>query len=147
MKNNGITLLEVLVAAAIMVAAMVPLWGLLGTSHQQVIVSADEVRAGQLANEILEQIENSGWLPDPGQISFDLVKNSSVSVGPAAEVSLKTGDFPDYMKPQVTLDIEKYPADAVKAGRLLQLQLNYQLREKVGKEVKTYQISTFIANN
>ena len=131
MTRKGLSLLEILIAAGIMVAAMVPLWGLMGSSHKQVTVSADEVRASQLANEILEQMENLRWFPDPGEVSFSIIKNSKVAVGTNHRIDVAIGDFPEYLSPE--------------AGRILRLIINYKSKEQVGKEEKFYQVSTFVA--
>jgi hypothetical protein len=141
--RRGLSLLEILIAAGIMVAAMVPLWGLMGSSHKQVTVSADEIRASQLANEILEQIENFRWFPDPGTISFSLVKNSKISIGSSRKIEVQVGDYPDYLAPQGMIEVEAYPAG--NSGRIVRLRIDYKTRERVGKEVKSYYISTFIA--
>ncbi|MDN5280120.1 MAG: hypothetical protein PWR01_4085 [Clostridiales bacterium] len=143
--RRGLSLVEILIASTIMVAAMVPLWGLLGSSHQQVTISADEVRASQMANEIIEQIENSNWFPDPGEINFTPVKDSMITVGTSKKVKIAIGDFPDYFKPDCRLEIEKYPASGDAYGRIVRLKVNYNAKDKVGNEVNTYQISTFIA--
>lgn len=143
MKRNGLSLLEIIIAAGILVAAMVPLWGLMGSSHKQVTVSADEVRASQIAAEIFEQIENSNWFPDPGEVNFTLVKNGTIKIGTTLKLDLSVGDFPDYLEPKARLEIEKYPAAGF--GRILRLSIDYRPKDKVGLEVKTYQIATFIA--
>lgn len=145
MTKKGLSLLEILIAAGIMVAAMVPLWGLMGSSHKQVTVSADEIKASQIANEILEQIENSKWFPDPGDISFTLLKNSKMTVGGSKKIEFTVGDYDDYLAPEGKIEIEKYPSTSINAGRIIRLKVFYKTKERVGKEKKTYQISTFVA--
>jgi hypothetical protein len=143
-NKTGLSLVEILIAASIMVAAMVPLWGLLGSSHRQVTVSADEVRASQIANEIIEQIENSIWFPNPGQINFTPVSAGAIKIGGADGIDLAFSDFPEYLSLQGSLDIEKYPSTG-DSGRILSLKLAYKSRENVGKDNKKYEISTYIA--
>lgn len=145
MSRNGLSLLEILIAAGIMVAAMVPLWGLMGSSHKQITVSADEVRASQLANEILEQMENLHWFPDPGEVSFSILKNSKVSIGSNHRIDIEIGDFPDYLSPKGRVEVEKYPSSSPEAGRILRLIIDYKSKEHVGREDKFYQVSTFVA--
>ncbi|MEW6710390.1 MAG: type II secretion system protein [Candidatus Riflebacteria bacterium] len=145
MKKGGMSLVEILVAAGILVAALVPLWGLLGSSHKQVTVSADEVRASQIANEILEQIENAGWASDLDSATFKPVKNSKITVGGKKPVELSFGDFPDYLDPEAEITIVKYPAGGSFSGRIFRLELSYKSKEKIGTAVKKYLISTFIA--
>lgn len=145
MKTRGMSLLEILIAAGIMIAAMVPLWGLMGSSHKQVTVSADEVRASQLANEILEQIECLGWFPEHGQVSFDPVKNARIKVGSNPKLELEFGEFPDYLEPRVVLEIEKYPASGSFSGRIIRCRLDYKPKDAVGKSVKTFFSTTFVS--
>ncbi|GAB4271991.1 MAG: hypothetical protein Kow0029_10200 [Candidatus Rifleibacteriota bacterium] len=144
MTRKGLSLLEILVASAIMIAALVPLWGLMGSSHKQATISADEVRASQISNEIIEQIENSSWYPDQGEISFTPLKNGKVTIGVSKKLEISFGDYPDYLDPKGRLEIENYPTTGVSVGRIIRLILSYNTKEKVGKEIKAYQISTFI---
>ncbi|MFZ5949116.1 MAG: type IV pilus modification PilV family protein [Candidatus Rifleibacteriota bacterium] len=145
MRNWGMSLVEILVASTILVAALVPLWGLLGSSHKQITVSADEVRASQIANEILEQIENAGWASALDSATFKPVKNSKIKVGGKKPVELSFGDFPDYLDPEVEITMVKYPAGGSFSGRIIRLELSYKSKEKVGTAVKKYQISTFVS--
>jgi len=143
--RKGLSLVEILIAASIMVAAMVPLWGLLGASHKQVTVSSDEVRASQIANEIIEQIENSNWFPVAGKIDFNIMKNSEIKIGTTQPLGISIGDYPDYLRPSGSVEIEKYPASGADVGRIVRLKISYSTKEKVGTEVKIYQVSTYIA--
>ncbi len=105
MSRKGVSLLEILFASGIMVAAMVPLWGLMGSSHKQVTLSADEIRASQIAAEILEQIENSGWQPEVGEISFAPVSEGKISLAAGVTNDLtgkiKAGDLLGFVAGQV----------------------------------------------
>lgn len=147
MKKNGISLLEVLMASGIMIAAMVPLWGLLGSSHKQVTLSADEIKTSQLAVEILEQIENSSWWPDNGELGFTPMSESRITLGTASKLEVQIGSYPAYLSLKGTLKIEKYPETGPEAGKLVRLILNYRSKEKVGTEEKTYELSTFIGRH
>lgn len=145
MNRWGISLIEVLVASAIMVAALVPLWGLMGSSHKQVTLSADEIKASQLAVEILEQIENSQWWPDAGEISFKPLSEGKLTIGTTSKIDLQIGNFPEYMDLKTTIKIEKYPATGQEAGRIVRLILNYKSKEKVGTPEKDYELSTYLS--
>ena len=87
LKNNGVTLVEVIVASVILVIAMIPLWGLMGSSHKQAMSSSDELRLAQIASEILEQIEAGKNIPTEGE----LFPNGS-------EDTIKHVDFPSYIE-------------------------------------------------
>ncbi|GAB1353955.1 MAG TPA: hypothetical protein PLK28_07340 [Candidatus Rifleibacterium sp.] len=144
MSRKGVSLLEILFASGIMVAAMVPLWGLMGSSHKQVTLSADEIRASQIAAEILEQIENSGWQPEVGEISFAPVSEGKISLGATSKIDVHVGSFPAYMEVEARLKIDKHPATGPEYGKIVRLILNYKSKEKVGTPQKDYELSTFI---
>lgn len=145
MKRRGISLLEVLVASGIMVAALVPLWGLMGSSHKQVTLSADEIKASQLAVEMLEQIENSQWWPDVGDIGFKPLSEGKLTIGTSSKIDLRIGSFPEYMDLKATIKIEKYPSTGQETGRIVRLILNYKSKEKVGTPEKDYELSTYLS--
>ncbi len=145
MSTRGISLLEILVASGILVAAMVPLWGLMGSSHKQVTLSADEIKASQLAVEMLEQIENSQWWPENGDISFDPVSEGKVSLGTTSKINLQIGSFPAYFDLKATMKIDKYPAAGAETGKIVRLILQYKTKEKVGTPVKDYELSTYLS--
>lgn len=144
MIRKGISLLEVLIASSIMVAAMVPLWGLLGSSHRQVTLSADEIRASQLAVEVLEQIENSAIMPENGEYSFTPLSGAVSKVGNTRKIDLRIGEFPDYFDMKAVLDISRFPATGNEIGKTVKLLLKYKSKEKVGSEEKTYELATFV---
>ena len=75
-RNSGMSLVEILVACGILIGAMLPLWGLMGTSHKQASMSMDELRASQVAVEIIEQIENIGWT---GNVNNVMLVNNGVT--------------------------------------------------------------------
>ena len=58
-RNRGLSLVEIMVGLAILLVAMVPIWGLMGSSHQQVMRSADEIKVSELAIELLEQLQRN----------------------------------------------------------------------------------------
>ena len=107
MRKRGISLVEILIASAVFLAAVIPLWGLMGSSHQQVVRSADEIKASQLTVEILEQIENSQnieFLPeDDTEKEFVLESGGEISIGGETPVVFKVGDFEEYMEPHLVL--------------------------------------------
>lgn len=144
MNKLGISLLEILIASAIMVGAMVPLWGLLGASHRQVTLSADEIRASQLAVEILEQMENLTTMPENGEFSFTPISGGANSIGLTRKFIVKIGDFPEYFALKAVLYITKFPETGAESGKTVRLVLQYKSKEVVGSEEKTYELSTFI---
>jgi hypothetical protein len=145
MSSRGISLLEILVASGILVAAMVPLWGLMGSSHKQVTLSADEIKASQMAVEMLEQIENSQWWPENGEINFDPVSETKISLGKTSKIDLQIGKYPEYLDLKGTLKIDKYPATGPETGKIVRLILKYKTKEKVGNPVKDYELSTYLS--
>jgi type II secretory pathway pseudopilin PulG len=151
MNKKGMSLLEIIVATCILVAAMVPLWGLMGSSHKQVTISADEIRASQIAMEILEQIENSGWNPDAAAytspISFTPQPNSKVMIIPKEKIEVQFGNYPDYLKLKGKIEVEAYSEDDKEIGKVIRVEVLFSPKEKVGKAQKSYLASTFIAKN
>lgn len=143
--KRGFSLLEILIASGIMIAAMVPLWDLLGSSHKQVTLSADEIKTSQLAVEILEQIENSQWWPDNGEISFTPLSGSRTTIGTSKKLEVQIGNFPEYLDLKAVLNIDKFPTTGVEAGKVVRLTLSYKTKEKVGTAEKSYDLSTFIS--
>ncbi len=145
MNARGISLLEILVASCILVAAMVPLWGLMGSSHKQVTLSADEIKTSQLAVEMLEQIENSQWWPEIGDIGFAPISEGKITLGTTSKINLQIGSFPAYLDLKATLKIDRYPAAGGETGRIVRLILQYKTKEKVGTPVKDYELSTYLS--
>lgn len=145
MKKCGFSLIEILIASGIMIAAMVPLWDLLGSSHKQVTLSADEIRVSQLAVEILEQIENSQWWPEKGEISFIPLSESMITIGSSNRIEIQIGKFPEYFDLKAVLKIEKFPDTGAEAGKVVRLILTYKSKETVGKAEKFYDLATFIS--
>lgn len=151
MRKRGISLVEILIASAVFLAAVIPLWGLMGSSHQQVIRSFDEIKASQLTIEILEQLENSQnikCLPeDDVQKEFTLVSGGELSLGDETPVALKVGTFDEYMVPTLVLSaysIKDGFIEEIVIGRVVTLVLNYKSKE--GRD-STYTLRGFISAN
>ena len=151
MRKRGISLVEILIASAVFLAAVIPLWGLMGSSHQQVIRSFDEIKASQLTIEILEQLENSQnikCLPeDDVQKEFTLVSGGELSLGDETPVALKVGTFDEYMVPTLVLSaysIKDGFIEELVIGRVVTLVLNYKSKE--GRD-STYTLRGFISAN
>ncbi|MBR4329421.1 MAG: hypothetical protein IKO19_03805 [Candidatus Riflebacteria bacterium] len=151
MRKRGISLVEILIASAVFLAAVIPLWGLMGSSHQQVVRSADEIKASQLTVEILEQIENSQnieFLPeDDTEKEFVLESGGEISIGGETPVVFKVGDFEEYMEPHLVLSaysIKDGFIDEIVIGRVVTLVLNYKSKE--GRESR-YTLRGFISAN
>lgn len=148
MTKRGVSLLEILIASGIMIAAMVPLWGLMGSSHKQVTLSADEIRVSQLAVEILEQIENKNWLPVDDVYPLILQSNKLISVGTADKIDLQISSYPEYLVPTAKIKVSRYPAAPdPEVGKIMQLVVNYKSKEHVGEEDKRYELSTFVSGH
>jgi len=149
MSRRGVSLLEILIASGIMVAAMVPLWGLMGTSHKQVTLSADEIRVSQLAVEILEQIENHGWKPVDGDYPVEAESGSKINLGSGNDkIEVQIGSYPEYLALNGKINVTRYPPlPRAESGKIMRLMLNYKSKEQVGEEIKNYELSTFVNGN
>ena len=135
MNKKGISYVEIIIATAIFLVAAIPLWGLMGSSHQQVVRSADEIKASQIAIEILEQIENTHnvkCLPDD-VAEFDLQSGGVIKLGSEdLPIEIKVGDFEDYMSPKLYLSSNPHLdtfTDQVEIGRVVTLELEYNSKE------------------
>ena len=97
MKKKGMSLVEILIAVSLLTATMMPLWGVMSSSHQQVLRSAEEVKASQLAVEVLEQLEILGridCLPDNNEyVEFNLNSGGIVTIGNGNSVEVKIGEL------------------------------------------------------
>ena len=151
MRRRGISLVEILIASAVFLAAVIPLWGLMGSSHQQVIRSADEIKASQLTVEILEQIENSQntkCLPEDGAgKEFKLESGGELSLGNEPSVVVKIGTFDEYMDPNLVISaytVKDGYNDEYVIGRVVTLEMNYKSKE--GKDLQ-YTLRGFISAN
>ena len=151
MRKRGISLVEILIASAVFLAAVIPLWGLMGSSHQQVVRSFDEIKASQLTIEILEQLENSQnikCLPeDDVPKEFTLESGGELSLGGETPVVLKVGTFDEYMAPTLVMSaysIKDGFIEEIVIGRVVTLVLNYKSKE--GRD-STYTLRGFISAN
>lgn len=151
MSKRGLSLIEILIASAVFLAAVIPLWGLMGSSHQQVMRSADEIRASQLTVEILEQIENSNnikCLPeDDTEKEYKLESGGEISLGSEPSVVVKIGTFEEYLDPSLIVSaytIKDGFVDEVVIGRAVTLVMNYKSKE--GKDLQ-YTLRGFISAN
>lgn len=143
MTRNGLTLVEIVVASVVMIIAIIPLWGLLGSSHRQVVVSSDEVIASQIALEILEQIEYSGILFDdtdlPGN-EYALTGDSTLNITPDFEIGIST--FPEYLEPVAAIEAMRFPDTGTALGRIASVSIKFSSRDSDRR--RTYNISTYI---
>ena len=150
MSRRAVSLVEILIASAIFLAAVVPLWGLMSSSHQQVLRSADEIKASQLTIEILEQIENSqniNCLPDENNVKeFSLQSGDKIILG-TGSLELKVGTFEEYLKPQLTIfstsEVDSLN-DEREIGRVVHLVMSYKSKE--GRDL-TYTLRGFVSAN
>ncbi len=150
MREKGVSLVEILVAVFILLSSMLPLWGLMGSSHRQVIRFSEEIIASQLTVEILEQIRNSKavnvFLNQNNSFSFTLTSDSTISLGnqSAAPLLIKVGTFESYLEPKLTITGEvvnnKYLPDKT-IGCIVTLVMKYKSKE--GKELE-YKLRGFV---
>ena len=150
MKKRGISLVEILIASAVFLASVIPLWGLMGSSHQQVMRSADEIKASQITIEILEQLENSQnikCLPEEGDgKEFNLESGGELTLGSEPPVVLKVGTFDEYMAPKLLISsfaIKDGYMDEVVIGRVVDLIMEYKSKE--GRDLR-YTLRGFISD-
>lgn len=112
MKKFGMSLVEILIAVVIFVSAIIPIWGLMSSSHQQVVRSADEIKISQITVEILEQIENyanaetlleklneSDGPDGPNPLTSDCI----ISLRDVEGLKIKVGSFDYYLMPELTV--------------------------------------------
>lgn len=112
MKKLGMSLVEILIAVVIFVSAIIPIWGLMSSSHQQVVRSADEIKISQITVEILEQIENyanaetlleklneSDGPDGPNPLTSD----SLITLRDVEGLKIKVGSFEYYLMPELTV--------------------------------------------
>ena len=136
--KKAITLVEILIAISILVSAIIPIWGLIGSSNQQVMKSYDEIKASQLTIEILEQIENycfAELLPDDDDgKDYKLSSNGTITLNDDSAV-IQVGSFEDYFNP--TLNIFSNPLfdnQGKLMGCIVSLTMYYKTKE--GQESK-----------
>ncbi|MBQ3644061.1 MAG: prepilin-type N-terminal cleavage/methylation domain-containing protein [Candidatus Riflebacteria bacterium] len=151
MSRKAITLIEILIAIAVFLVAIIPLWGLMGSSHQQVIRSADEIKISQIAIEVLEQIENNNtfsYLPEEGvEKEFNLQSGGVISLGEEPSIDINLGIFDDYLMPKLylfTLDVKESFSDEVVIGRIVSLTIDYKSKE--GRDL-SYTLRGFVSAN
>lgn len=107
-SGEGTSLVEVLVAAAILAGALVPLFLMQGTALLRVRASRANVHAGALAGELAEQVRLIPFsaLPTTEPLRFRVGPDSGIPVilaGPG-RIPLVLGRYP--MDAQVTLALE-----------------------------------------
>ena len=112
MKKLGMSLVEILIAVVIFVSAIIPIWGLMSSSHQQVVRSADEIKISQITVEILEQIENYANAEtlleklndsDGPDGPNPLTSNGTITLRDIEGLKIKVGSFEYYLMPELTV--------------------------------------------
>ncbi len=153
MNKCGLSLVEILIATGIFLIAMIPIWGLMGSSHQQVMRSSDEIKASQLTVEVLEQMENNlslSILPGDGEETdwINLNSEGGLTLGKDSnKKTIKIGSFDSYFLPQLKISCESvmnWFSDEKEVGRIVTLTMKY--RSKEGRELK-YVLRGFISAN
>jgi len=138
---RGISLIEIVVAVSILVMAMVPLFGLMGSSHSQISVSADEVMVSQIALEILEQIEAEGasLRGKTFTLKLPIVSTGKLSLKPNLVKELNVSPFPDYLALACEISVDSaQPKDAQykDLASLVTIKVEFTPKKKVGKSRK-----------
>ena len=134
--KKAITLVEMLIATAILLAAIIPIWGLIGSSNQQVMKSYDEIKASQLTMEILEQIENycsaESLSDEEDGKDYALESNGTIKISEDSP-DVQIGTFDDYFEPK--LNVRSVPITVKESlgekliGSLVSLTLSYNTKE------------------
>lgn len=151
-RGKGISLVEIIIAATILVISMAPIFGLMGSSHKSVMKSADELRAAQLAIEILDQIE----ILYKGKKIKDLnegkiIDNSSInSEQPIDGLNgVKSGYFEDvnsYFNPKLTLNKIQPTFIPPEVGSIIEVTIEYVTKEnKNPREKPKFIIRGFVS--
>ncbi len=150
MTKHGMSLVEIMVSILIFLASMVPLWGLMGTSTQQVVRFSEEIVASQLTVEILEQIKNSHAINvfsgDNDTYHFTLTPGSAINIGnQTSALTVNVGTFETYLAPELTISSEvvknKFLPEKT-IGRIITLEMRYKSKE--GKSL-TYKLRGFVS--
>ena len=131
--RKAITLVEILISTAILLCAIIPIWGLMGSSNQQVMKSYDEIKASQLTVEILEQIENycsSELLPDDDEgKNYDISSNGTININDDSHI-IQIGSFEEYFEPKLNIRSEHLFDNQEKLiGSIVSLTLRYKTKE------------------
>ena len=151
MIKKAFSLVEILIGSAILVAAIIPLWGLMGSSHQQVMRSADEIKASQLTVEILEQIENYISIKDlprkgDSAIEYKLTSGGFINIKEGTQ-KIHIGNFEDYFSPRLYLETteEHYNCNATEeVGRVIKLTMLYNRKDVMGEDESEYVLRGFV---
>ena len=150
MIKKALSLVEILIGSAILISAIIPLWGLMGSSHQQVMRSADEIKASQLTVEILEQIENyfvAKDLPrgEDGIIEYKITSGGYINIKEGTQ-KIHIGNFEDYFSPILFLETsERYNNEGDEVGRIVKLTMQYQRKDAMGEDVSEYVLRGFVS--
>lgn len=143
MKKPGMSLVEILIAVVIFVSAIIPIWGLMSSSHQQVVRSADEIKISQLTVEILEQIENYGNIEvlleklndnDGPDGPNSLTSNGIITLRDLEGLKIKIGAFDYYLMPELTVMFTAVnDKNNVPIGCMVSLTMSYKSKESLDR--------------
>lgn len=138
MIKRGFSLVEILIGIIILVISTLPLWGLMGSTHQQVIKSSDELNISQLTVEILEQLE---YYYSPIDFPGDGFEKKDISLNVGEEITLvdgkrklKIGHFDTYLEPKLSINIPSLSNAEKKIGCIVSLVMKYKNKEKHNQE-------------
>ncbi|NLM17798.1 MAG: hypothetical protein GX221_08795 [Candidatus Riflebacteria bacterium] len=148
--KRGISLVELMVAAFILILAMLPLWGLLGSSHERVARTSDEILAGQMALEVAEQLEQTGFLPETGEVSPDADGKLLLTRG-SRTLTCLISPFDPYFEPKFAFSSEIVGSPSIESptrGYVVHIDLSFKTKVDPGSgdsaSRKEFSLSCFV---
>ncbi|MBI3040010.1 prepilin-type N-terminal cleavage/methylation domain-containing protein [bacterium] len=149
---RGFSLIEVVIAAAIAMAAILPLYYLLGSSNVQVAVSADEILVTNLAIELLDQAENLHFMELNKSFSenLPLKSNSWIVLKKLSNQKVCIGEFPGYLELDGVFNVSPIHADVPKfqnLGLKIDFELSFFPKERLGNRKKTIKFSSLVVGD
>jgi len=69
-KNNGVTFVEIVLAMAIIIMGLVPVFTIFGTTASDISITIDELTATSYANELLDAFFSHKFEEIPGKIKW-----------------------------------------------------------------------------
>ncbi len=124
MRRRGLSLIQVLVASAVLVVALLPLFTMFSSSVRTTEVSLDELRAAYLAEEAMDQLKALAY--EPG---LDEIPDLPPGIKPPYEDSVDTSD----PKGGFYQEGMAFPHPLKGTGQVLEIDTNNW--EKVGASV------------
>ncbi len=142
MNRKALSLVEILVSAFILIFAMLPLWGLMSTSHEETTKSADELKACQLVAEVMDQIEYRCTKDEIVALNEEEMETGKEII----PGKVKFGDISEfsYLKPVLTIKPIATNEKIAACGCIVEVFFTY--KNKKGQE-ETYWLRGFVSEN